>query len=205
MEAGRGHRDQLRPAACLPLLHAARPSARRSGWLRLLFLTVGGRRIATSYASCYQDRLFFFKTGYDPEYAEVLAVQAAHVLRRSATPSPRAARSGFPRRHRALEARMDDDDTAARLAVRVRRHAASAARCTPLKFRLGAGDEAMAAALTGCTCRPSRVSRRRIFVRPRCRRERPAFRSTRRSRSLLSRAERDLSPVSGAAVADGRA
>jgi CelD/BcsL family acetyltransferase involved in cellulose biosynthesis len=40
------------------------------GWLRLLFLTVNGKRIATSYASRYQDRLSFFKTGYDPEYAK---------------------------------------------------------------------------------------------------------------------------------------
>jgi CelD/BcsL family acetyltransferase involved in cellulose biosynthesis len=40
------------------------------GWLRLLFLTVNGRRIAAAYASRYQDRLSFFKTGYDPEYAK---------------------------------------------------------------------------------------------------------------------------------------
>jgi CelD/BcsL family acetyltransferase involved in cellulose biosynthesis len=40
------------------------------GWLRLLFLTVNGKRIATSYASRYQDRLSFFKTGYDPEYSK---------------------------------------------------------------------------------------------------------------------------------------
>jgi CelD/BcsL family acetyltransferase involved in cellulose biosynthesis len=31
---------------------------------------VDGKRIATSYASRYQDRLSFFKTGYDPEYAK---------------------------------------------------------------------------------------------------------------------------------------
>jgi CelD/BcsL family acetyltransferase involved in cellulose biosynthesis len=37
-------------------------------WLRLLFLTVGGRRIAVSYGACYDDRLFLFKTGYDREY-----------------------------------------------------------------------------------------------------------------------------------------
>jgi CelD/BcsL family acetyltransferase involved in cellulose biosynthesis len=43
--------------------------AAASGWLRLLFLKVNGRRIATSYASRYQDRLSFFKTGYDPEFA----------------------------------------------------------------------------------------------------------------------------------------
>jgi CelD/BcsL family acetyltransferase involved in cellulose biosynthesis len=56
------------------------------GWLRLLFLTVGGRRIATSYGSCHRGRLFLFKTGYDPEYAtcspfKVLtyfAIQAAY-------------------------------------------------------------------------------------------------------------------------------
>ncbi len=41
-----------------------------SGWLRLLFLTVNGRRIAASYASRYQDRLSFFKTGYDPAFAK---------------------------------------------------------------------------------------------------------------------------------------
>jgi CelD/BcsL family acetyltransferase involved in cellulose biosynthesis len=40
-----------------------------AGWLRLLFLTVAGRRIATSYGACFQKRLFLFKTGYDPEYA----------------------------------------------------------------------------------------------------------------------------------------
>jgi CelD/BcsL family acetyltransferase involved in cellulose biosynthesis len=38
------------------------------GWLRLLFLTVGGRRIAVSYSASYDDRLFLFKTGYDREF-----------------------------------------------------------------------------------------------------------------------------------------
>jgi CelD/BcsL family acetyltransferase involved in cellulose biosynthesis len=41
-----------------------------SGWLRLLFLKVGGQRIATSYSASYQGRLFMFKTGYDPAYAK---------------------------------------------------------------------------------------------------------------------------------------
>jgi CelD/BcsL family acetyltransferase involved in cellulose biosynthesis len=40
-----------------------------AGWLRLLFLTVGDRRIATSYGACFDNRLFLFKTGYDPEFA----------------------------------------------------------------------------------------------------------------------------------------
>ena len=40
-----------------------------AGWLRLLFLTVGGRRVATSYGACFADRLFLFKTGYDPAFA----------------------------------------------------------------------------------------------------------------------------------------
>lgn len=43
--------------------------ATESQWLELLFLTVGGRRIATSYGSTYDGRLFLFKTGYDPEFA----------------------------------------------------------------------------------------------------------------------------------------
>jgi CelD/BcsL family acetyltransferase involved in cellulose biosynthesis len=40
-----------------------------AGWLQLLFLTVGGRRIATSYGAVFDRRLMLFKTGYDPEYA----------------------------------------------------------------------------------------------------------------------------------------
>ena len=44
--------------------------AAASGWLRLLFLSVGGRRIATSYGASYNGRLFLFKTGYDPEFAK---------------------------------------------------------------------------------------------------------------------------------------
>ena len=38
------------------------------GWLRLLFLTVGGRRIAVSYSAVYDDRLFLLKTGHDREF-----------------------------------------------------------------------------------------------------------------------------------------
>jgi CelD/BcsL family acetyltransferase involved in cellulose biosynthesis len=43
--------------------------AGRRGWLRLMFLTVGGHRIATSYGACFAGSLFLFKTGYDPRYA----------------------------------------------------------------------------------------------------------------------------------------
>jgi CelD/BcsL family acetyltransferase involved in cellulose biosynthesis len=39
-------------------------------WLRLFFLSVGGRRIATAYAAVYANRLFLLKTGYDPELAK---------------------------------------------------------------------------------------------------------------------------------------
>ena len=49
-------------------LLAERASA--SGWLRLLFLSVNGRRIGVAYGSRYANRLFLFKTGYDPEYAQ---------------------------------------------------------------------------------------------------------------------------------------
>jgi len=45
---------------------AARAAAQ--GWLKLLFLTVNGRRIATSYSLEYQRRLFLCKTGYDPQF-----------------------------------------------------------------------------------------------------------------------------------------
>ena len=43
--------------------------AAAAGWLRLLFLKVGDRRVATSYGAVFDGRLFLFKTGYDPEYA----------------------------------------------------------------------------------------------------------------------------------------
>ena len=46
---------------------AARAAA--AGWLRLHFLTVGGRRIAFGYWLCYQKKLYLLKPGYDPEYA----------------------------------------------------------------------------------------------------------------------------------------
>ena len=39
-------------------------------WLRLMFLSVGGRRIAACYAAVYANRLFLLKTGYDPEFAK---------------------------------------------------------------------------------------------------------------------------------------
>jgi CelD/BcsL family acetyltransferase involved in cellulose biosynthesis len=38
------------------------------GWLRLLFLAVGDRRIAVSYSAVYDDRLFLIKTGHDREH-----------------------------------------------------------------------------------------------------------------------------------------
>jgi CelD/BcsL family acetyltransferase involved in cellulose biosynthesis len=41
----------------------------QAGWLQLHFLKIGDRRIATSYGACFDNRLFLFKTGYDPEFA----------------------------------------------------------------------------------------------------------------------------------------
>jgi CelD/BcsL family acetyltransferase involved in cellulose biosynthesis len=40
----------------------------RRGWLRLLFLNLGGRHIAGSFSLRYRHRLFLCKTGYDPAY-----------------------------------------------------------------------------------------------------------------------------------------
>jgi CelD/BcsL family acetyltransferase involved in cellulose biosynthesis len=44
--------------------------AASDGWMSLLFVTVNGRRIATSYGARFANRLFLFKTGYDPAYAQ---------------------------------------------------------------------------------------------------------------------------------------
>jgi CelD/BcsL family acetyltransferase involved in cellulose biosynthesis len=51
--------------------------AAATGMLRLLFLTVGGVRIAFAYGLFYQNKLYVLKTGYDPEYA---AYSPYHVL-----------------------------------------------------------------------------------------------------------------------------
>jgi CelD/BcsL family acetyltransferase involved in cellulose biosynthesis len=44
--------------------------AAECSWLRLLFLSVNGRRIAGAFAAIYDGRLFLLKTGYDPEFAK---------------------------------------------------------------------------------------------------------------------------------------
>ena len=38
------------------------------GWLRMLFLSVGGKRIAVSYSAIHDGRLFLLKTGHDREF-----------------------------------------------------------------------------------------------------------------------------------------
>ena len=48
-------------------LLAERAAAR--GWLRLMFLVAGGRRIAASYGAQFGNTLFLIKTGYDPDFA----------------------------------------------------------------------------------------------------------------------------------------
>jgi len=39
-------------------------------WLRLLFLSAGGKRVAVAYAAVHAEKLFLLKTGYDPEFAK---------------------------------------------------------------------------------------------------------------------------------------
>jgi CelD/BcsL family acetyltransferase involved in cellulose biosynthesis len=46
---------------------AERAAAR--GWLRLQFLTVGGRRVAFQYVMQYRTKQYLLKPGYDPEFA----------------------------------------------------------------------------------------------------------------------------------------
>jgi GNAT superfamily N-acetyltransferase len=40
-----------------------------NAWLRLYFLTVGGKRIAVRIALLFQNKLYMLKAGYDPHYA----------------------------------------------------------------------------------------------------------------------------------------
>jgi CelD/BcsL family acetyltransferase involved in cellulose biosynthesis len=55
-------------SAVSQLYRAFAHRASERGWLRLIFLTLNGQRIAASYSLCYRRRLFLFKTGYDPKY-----------------------------------------------------------------------------------------------------------------------------------------
>src|SRR5262249_45087102 len=58
--------------ASAPAVHAfytlLAERATERGWLRLLFLTVGGRRIAVSYSAVYDGHLFLLKTGHGREF-----------------------------------------------------------------------------------------------------------------------------------------
>jgi CelD/BcsL family acetyltransferase involved in cellulose biosynthesis len=73
LESSGWKREAGTAITCDPAVHRfyttliARGTA--AGWLRLLFLTAGGIRVATSYGACVGGALFLFKTGYDPEYA----------------------------------------------------------------------------------------------------------------------------------------
>ena len=93
-------------------------------WLRLLFLSVGGRRIATSLRRGVREPAVPAEDRVRPGIREVLALQDAHVLRAAARVRAGLQRIRFSWRHRAVEARVDLDDAPARLAVRVCRHAA---------------------------------------------------------------------------------
>ena len=69
MEGRVADRDLHPMRRCTRFYTQLADAPRNAGWLRLMFLTVGGRRIATSYGAVFDHRLFLFKTGYDPEYA----------------------------------------------------------------------------------------------------------------------------------------
>ena len=79
----------------------------QAGWLQLLFLTVGDRRIATSYGACFDNRLFLFKTGYDPEFATCSPFKVLTSFAIQEAYARRPDRGRLPGRRRALEARMD--------------------------------------------------------------------------------------------------
>lgn len=73
LEASGWKKDAGTAITCDPSVHRFYTSlierGTAAGWLQLLFLKAGDRRIATSYGACFHRRLMLFKTGYDPEYA----------------------------------------------------------------------------------------------------------------------------------------
>jgi CelD/BcsL family acetyltransferase involved in cellulose biosynthesis len=52
-------------------------TAGEQGWLRIYFLTLGGKRIAVRIALLFRNRVFMLKSGYDPQYA---AFSPGHLL-----------------------------------------------------------------------------------------------------------------------------
>jgi len=52
-------------------------TAGQQGWLRIYFLTLGGKRIAVRIALLFRNRIYMLKSGYDPEYA---AYSPGHLL-----------------------------------------------------------------------------------------------------------------------------
>jgi len=59
-----------RPEVCRFYTRLGEVAARRN-WLRLIFLTVAGRRIAFGYFLRYGPTLYLLKHGYDPAFADV--------------------------------------------------------------------------------------------------------------------------------------
>jgi CelD/BcsL family acetyltransferase involved in cellulose biosynthesis len=103
--------------ACQPELvrfyaeFAERAAAR--GWLRLLFLRAGDRRVAFTYALEYANRLFLLKRGYDPEFASYSPTQLQMY---------ELIRDGFERRLTAIEFLGDADPWKLEWTSTVRRH-----------------------------------------------------------------------------------
>ncbi len=57
-----------RPDSAAFYRHMLHKAAQR-GWLRLYFLTLGGKRIAVRLALLFRNKLYKLKSGYDPQYA----------------------------------------------------------------------------------------------------------------------------------------
>ncbi len=52
-------------------------TAAKQGWLRIYFLTLGGKRIAVRMALLFRNKVYMLKSGYDPQYA---AYSPGHLL-----------------------------------------------------------------------------------------------------------------------------
>ena len=100
------------------------------GWLQLLFLKVGDRRIATSYGAGLRRPAVPVQDRLRPGVRDLLAVQAPHVLRDPATRTRRGSRkstsSATPSRGSSNGRRRA---AVARLAVRVLRHRCERGSC----------------------------------------------------------------------------
>ena len=160
---------------CTASTRRSSSAATARGWLRLLFLTVGGRRIATSYGACFDAGCSCSRPATTPSTrpCSPFKLLTYFAIRDAYARGPRRGR--LPRRRGAVEARMDVDDARRTTGCSCSRDTLRARLLHSHQVPVGTGVEAMARRDRRRSCRPTRA----------CRRPTSCGRRRRRSATLL--------------------